>query len=52
MYDQVWRKFANIPDSKRLIAGISIGYPDPDFPANKLVTPREPVEKITTWLGF
>ncbi|MGA2367405.1 MAG: nitroreductase [Dehalococcoidia bacterium] len=52
MYDQVWRKYASIPDSKRLIAGISLGYPDPDFPANKLVTPREPVDKITTWLGF
>jgi nitroreductase len=52
MYDQVWRKYVNIPDSKRLIAGISMGYPDQDFPANKLVTPREPVDKITTWLGF
>jgi len=52
MYDQVWRKFGNIPDSKRLIAGISMGYPDPDFPANKLVSSREPVDSITTWLGY
>ncbi len=52
MYDQVWRKYANIPESKRLIAGISIGYPDPDFPANKLVSSREPVDSITTWLGY
>lgn len=52
MYDQVWKKYANIPESKRLIAGIAIGYPDWDFPANKLVTSREPVDKITTWLGF
>jgi nitroreductase len=52
MYDQVWRKYANIPESKRLIAGISIGYPDPDFPANKLVSSREPVNSITTWLGY
>ena len=52
MYDQVWRKHANIPESKRLIAGISIGYPDPDFPANKLVSSREPVDSITTWLGY
>jgi nitroreductase len=52
MYDQVWRKHANIPESKRLIAGISVGYPDPEFPANKLVSSREPVEKITTWLGY
>jgi nitroreductase len=52
MYDHVWRKYANIPESKRLIAGISIGYPDPDFPANKLVSSREPVDSITTWLGY
>jgi len=52
MYDKVWRKYANIPESKRLIAGISIGYPDPDFPANKLVSSREPVDSITTWLGY
>jgi nitroreductase len=52
MYDQVWRKYANIPESKRLIAGISIGYPDLDFPANKLVSSREPVDSITTWLGY
>lgn len=52
MYDQVWRKYANIPGSKRLIGGISIGYPDPDFPANKLVSSREPVDSITTWLGY
>ena len=52
MYDQVWRKHANIPESKRLIAGITIGYPDEGFAVNKMVTPREPVDKITTWLGF
>lgn len=52
MYDQVWRKYANIPESKRLVAGITIGYPDPDFPANKLVSSREPADKIVTWLGY
>ncbi len=52
MYDKVWRKYANIPEAKRLIAGITIGYPDPEFPANRLVTAREPVDKIATWLGF
>ena len=52
MYDQVWRKHANIPETKRLIAGITIGYPDEGFAVNKMITPREPVDKITTWLGF
>jgi len=52
MYDQVWRKHAGIPDTRRLVAGITIGYPDPDFPANKLVSAREPVESLVTWLGI
>jgi len=52
MYDQVWRKYAKIPDTKRLVAGITIGYPDPGVPVNAMVTPREPVDKITTWLGY
>jgi nitroreductase len=52
MYDHVWRKYANIPESKRLVAGITIGYPDPGVPVNAMITPREPVDKTTTWLGY
>lgn len=52
MYDHVWRKHCNIADSRRLVAGIAMGYPDWDFPANKLVTSREPVDNMTTWFGF
>jgi len=52
MYDHVWRKYAKIPDTKRLVAGITIGYPDPVVPVNAMVTPREPVDEITTWLGY
>jgi nitroreductase len=52
MYPEVLRKHAHIPESKRIIMAIAIGYPDWDFPANKVETEREPVEKITTWLGF
>ena len=52
MYPDVLRKFVDIPESKRIIICIAIGYPDWDFPANKVETPREPVENITTWCGF
>ena len=31
---------------------IAIGYPDWDFPANKVESKREPVENFTTWCGF
>jgi nitroreductase len=52
MYDHVWRKYAGIPETKRLVAGITIGYPDPGVPVNAMITPREPVDKITTWLCY
>ena len=51
-YPEVVRKFTGIPKSKRIIVSIAIGYPDWDFPANKLESKREPVESITTWCGF
>jgi nitroreductase len=52
MYPEVLRKYAHIPESRRIIIAIAIGYPDWDFPANKLITEREPMKNITTWLGF
>jgi nitroreductase len=51
-YPEVLRKYAHIPESKRIIAAIAIGYPDWDFPANKVETAREPTTNVTTWLGF
>ena len=51
-YPEVLRKYAHIPDSKRIIMAIAIGYPDWDFPANRLETEREPTKNVTTWLGF
>lgn len=52
MYPQVLRKYAHIPESKRIIAAIAIGYPDWDFPANNVKSEREPIKNVTTWLGF
>lgn len=52
MYSEVVRKFTGIPESRRMVIAIAIGYPDWDFPANKVETKREPVEAITAWHGF
>ena len=40
------RKFLGIPDSKRLILGLSIGYPDRKSPANRFRTDRAAIEEI------
>jgi len=52
MYPDVVRKFADISESKRIIIAVAIGYPNWDFPANRVESTREPVESITTWCGF
>jgi len=51
MYPEVVRKFTGIPKSKRIVICIAIGYPDWDFPANKVESAREPLENIATWCG-
>ena len=52
LYPDQIRKFAPIPETKKIVISISIGYPDLDFPANRLETTREPVDATTRWFGF
>ena len=49
-YPRALREIAGIPDSKKIVIAIAIGYPDGNFPANSLETKREPIESITTWV--
>ncbi|MCP4757498.1 MAG: nitroreductase [Proteobacteria bacterium] len=51
-FPEVLREHAGIPDSKEIVMSVAIGYPNWDFPANKIETPREEVDNITTWCGF
>ena len=44
------KQFLNIPQSKRLVLGFSIGWPDLESPANQLRTERMATEDIITWL--
>ena len=52
LYPEVIREFAEIPDSKRIVISIAIGYPDPEFPANQLKSNRESSENLTKWIGL
>jgi nitroreductase len=52
MYPDVVKKYAGIPESKRLIIAISIGYPDQEKIENKITSTRESVESLTKWIGF
>ena len=51
-YQRGVRELMGIPDSKEFVYGIAIGYPDPEFPANAVITPREEVDNVTHWYGF
>jgi len=50
-YSRQVKEFLGIPDSKRLVLGLSIGYPDLSSPANQLRTQRQPAEEFVTWDG-
>ena len=52
MYPEVLRKYVHLPESKRIVISIAIGYPDWDFPANKVESKRELTRNVTNWLGF
>ena len=40
------RKIVGVPESKRIIIGIAIGYPDTKHPINQLRTNREKIDRI------
>ena len=45
-YAQHVKKFLGIPESKRLVLGISIGYPDMESPVNSQRTDRVETEDL------
>jgi nitroreductase len=52
LYPEVIRQITGISESQKIVAGIAIGYPDWDFPANRLRSTREPLSNIATWHGL
>jgi nitroreductase len=49
-YPDVLRAHLGIPDELTVLCGMSIGYPDPAFPANNLTVPRNPVDTNVVFL--
>jgi len=52
IYPDVIRRVVGIPDAQKIAIAIAIGYPDWEFPANKLQSTREPLSNITVWHGI
>ena len=49
-YSQQVKEFLGIPENKRLIVGMSIGYPDMDAPQNQLRTDRADTDELINWI--
>ncbi|MFC1833967.1 nitroreductase [Thermodesulfobacteriota bacterium] len=45
-YPDIVREVLDIPDTKKVVIGIAIGYPHPDAPANVFRSTRDPVDNI------
>ncbi|MBI4320436.1 MAG: nitroreductase, partial [Chloroflexi bacterium] len=51
-YPDLLRRLLGIAESKLIVLGTPIGYPDWDHPANKYRSPREPLDNLVTWHGL
>ena len=51
-YPEVVYKELAVPRELSILCGMSIGYPDPDFPVNKLHIGRAPIENNVVILGY
>ncbi len=51
-YPDILREHLRIPDSKLVVIGMAIGYPNPDAAVNKFRAGREPLDSFVTWHGM
>ena len=49
-YSREIKKFLSLPETKRIVLGLSIGYPDMEAPANLMRTTRVKTEEIAAWV--
>ena len=50
-YPGVIRRHFHLPDTQRVVCGISFGYPDVHHPANGFLTSRANIDDVLTWSG-
>ena len=51
-YESSLREQLGLPEDQIPVCGIAVGYADPDYPANTVVTERDPLENFVCWYGF
>ena len=51
-YHDILKQHIEISEDESIVISLSMGYPDPNSPANKLITRRAPLDDVTRWFGF
>ncbi|MDF8333932.1 nitroreductase [Novosphingobium cyanobacteriorum] len=52
MQSPVVREHAGIPDDQVIMKAVAMGWPDPSFPANAVVSHRKSMEEAARFIGF
>ena len=52
MQSPVVREHAGIPEDQVIMKAVAMGWPDPDFPANAVVSLRKSVDEAARFVGF
>lgn len=50
-FEEDIREELSLPDSKKVVLGIAVGYPDPGAPVNRSRSRREPLKELVRWRG-
>jgi nitroreductase len=50
-YPALLRSIAAIPEDSRIIMGVALGYPDPDYPLNRFDRVRADVSEFVRWVS-
>ncbi|MDQ1334171.1 MAG: Nitroreductase [Thermodesulfobacteriota bacterium] len=48
-FDDDIKESLNIPDKKKVVIGVAVGYPDPEAPINRSRSDRVPIEDLVKW---